>query len=129
MKVMCMQSPVEWTIIAAIYGGSVPQVGDECTVKDTRRCNCGEHDVYEFEEFNLHTGFQTDCFGILPSSTADEINAAEQEAIVPNPQLVESDALSVEEKALKAYYQTYEITGDERRAADVYFQMLNNPMP
>lgn len=58
---------------------------------------------------------------------ADEIQAAEQEAIVPNPMTVESDALSVEEKALKAYYQVYEVTGDERRAADVYFQMLQNP--
>lgn len=129
MKVMCMESPVEWAAIANLYGGSYPQVGDECTVKNTRRCKCGKHDVYDFEEYHFPTGFQTDCFAVLPSSTADEMQAAEQEAIVPNPMVVESDALSVEEKALKAYYQVYEVTGDERRAAEVYWQMIQNPMP
>lgn len=124
MKVMCMESPEAWAILAAFFGGTTPEVLDECTVKATRRCSCGKHDVYDFEEFYLPTGFQTDCFSVLPSSTIDEIEAAEQEAIVPNPLVVESDPLSVEEKALKAYYQVYEVTGDERRAADIYFQML-----
>jgi hypothetical protein len=129
MIVMCMERPEAWVVVAKLFGGTIPQVADECTVKATRRCSCGKHDVYDFEEFYLPTGFQTDCFAILPSSTADEIDGVDHEAIVPNPIVVESDPLSIEEKALKAYYQVYEVTGDERRAADIYFQMLQNPKP
>lgn len=60
---------------------------------------------------------------------ADEIEAAEQEAIVPNPMIVESDALSIEEKALRVYFQVYEITGDEREATTAYWKTIQTPHP
>jgi hypothetical protein len=124
MKVMCVESPLAWLIVAGIYGGKIPEVGDECTVKAQRPCACGNHDVYDFEEFHLPTGFQVDCFAILPEADADDINATEQEAIVPNP-IVESDPLSVEEKAIARYYQVLELTNCEQRAVAAYYEVLN----
>ena len=120
-----MKSPAAWAKIAWLFGGTYPQVLDECTVKETRRCSCGTHDVYFFEEFYLPTGFQPECFAILPEADADEINADEQEAIVPAPMMVESDPLSIEEKALARYYHVYEVTGCEQRAVAAYYETLN----
>lgn len=125
MKVMCVEQLEAWLIVAAFFGGTVPEVGDECTVKAQRLCTCGKHDVYDLEEFWLPTGFQIDCFAVLPDADADTINAAEQEALVPNPLQVESDPLSREEKALQAYHQVYELTGCEHRATHAYFETLN----
>jgi hypothetical protein len=128
MKVMCIEQPEEWAMIAAFFGGSFPDVMDECVVKETRRCTCGTHDVYVLDGYYLPCGFDPTCFAILPEADADEIDAAEQEAIVPNPLMVESDPISIEEKAISAYYQVYEITGCERRAAEAYFQTIQNSM-
>lgn len=124
MKVMCMEQPKYWQNVIAFFGGRVPQVGDKCSVAETRRCVCGKHDLYLLEGYYLVCGFDPKYFAILPEADADEINAAEQEAIVPNP-VVESDSRSVEEKAIATYYQVYELTGSEIMAAQAYWNALN----
>lgn len=129
MKVMCVEQPQAWIVLGYLMRFKVPEVGDECTVLDTRLCSCGAHDVYDLEGFPSPLGFQTDCFAVMPEADADDINAAEHEAIVPNPMMVESEPLSLDEKALQVYMQVYNITGDENRAAAAYYQTLNVPQP
>jgi hypothetical protein len=85
MKVMCIQSPDELKVVAAIFDGNIPEVGDECVVKSTHRCSCGTHDVYDLEGYWLPTLFPTELFAILNESNADELQDVEREAIVPEP--------------------------------------------
>ncbi len=129
MKVMCIEQPDTWIIIAGLTGNKIPDVGDECTVKNTRRCRCGQHDVYDLEEFPSPLGFQTECFAVMPDVDAYDLNAAEQEAIVPNPFLEDPTPHTIEDKAIQAYMQVYRLTGCENRAADVYYEIINKPQP
>lgn len=87
MRVMCVKSSPAHQAVAILLGGSFPEIGDKCTVIETKRCSCGKHDVYYLEEHWLPTGFPTEFFATLPEADADEIEAAEKEAIVPNPNL------------------------------------------
>jgi hypothetical protein len=124
MKVMCVEQPIAWLALGYLMKYKVPQVGDECTVNNTRTCSCGSHDVYDLEEFPSPLGFQTECFAVMPEADADDINEIEQEAIVPAP-VIEVSPLSREEEAFMSYMNVYQITGDENRAAKVYYEVLN----
>lgn len=130
MKVMCF-SYEDFTGGYAV--GDIEeymQIGDEFEV-EAECVGYGKNDFavecYKLKGIN-HQVFDRRNFAILPEADADEINAAEAEAIVPAP-VVESDPLSIEEKALQAYINTYELTGDEHRSAQVYYQTLQNPQP
>ncbi len=59
---------------------------------------------------------------LIPDSY--DIEAAEQEAIVPAP-VFETGPLSIEEEAFLVYMQVYQLTGCENRAAAAYYEMLN----
>jgi hypothetical protein len=124
MRVLCI-AKLEGTIGA---NGPVltPEVLEECQVTgEGYNEEFGkEHTLYQLAGYPQEVGYQAVAFAILPEADADEINAAEAEAIVPAP-VVESDPLSIEESALQAYINTYELTGDEHRAAQVYYEMLN----
>jgi len=87
IKVMCIKSLFGWQIAARWVGGTVPKVGDICTVKSQHTCSCGKHDVYNFEEHHELGGFDARCFAILPGADADEIDGISAEAIVPDPTL------------------------------------------
>jgi hypothetical protein len=124
-----MKQPYYWQILIAMFGGNVPDITDVCIVVETRKCGCGKHDVYELEGYYMASGFDPECFAILPEADADEMNDADREAIVPNPFLQDATPITLEDEALQAYMQVYNLTGCENRAAAAYYQTLNVPMP
>lgn len=87
MHVICIKTYIGWNVAARLVGSNIIQVGDECTVIDTYKCACGKHDKYDLKEFPLLGGFDARCFATMPESDADEMQDAEREAIVPDPQL------------------------------------------
>jgi hypothetical protein len=130
MRVMCV------TLKDFTNGRGIQDIADYMAVGDEFNliCKCVGYGVND-EKFNCYelegindVVFDIRNFAIMPEADADQIEDAEREAIVPSP-VIESDILSIEEKALAAYFQTYELTGCEVRAAEVYYQMLQNPMP
>jgi hypothetical protein len=82
MNVMCVKK-----IILRGHGVGwndvVPVVGDEDVVIDTFLE--GGHTYYSLQRFGLEKGFLTSFFSVLPDGDADEIDAVDKEAIVPNP--------------------------------------------
>jgi hypothetical protein len=93
-----------------------PKVGDEDIV--LYECQTAEGTYYILERFGEDVMFHSKHFSTMPDSTNDEIEAGEQEAIVPNP--------ACEEKAVAAYQSVYAVTGCELRACDAYFETLQN---
>lgn len=126
MQVMCVASPLGWMISARIMGCGFPKVGDILTVQHTYKSPCcnGSHDVYDFEGYDLLGAFDARCFAILPEEDSDDIEAAEQEAIVPNP-IIETEPPHIMDVAIAAYQQVYELTGCEQRATAAYYEVLN----
>lgn len=82
MRVMCVRKiilrgpGVDWNDV-------VPVIGDEDVVID--EFIEGGHAYYSLQRFGMEKGFLTSFFSVLPDGDADEIEAPEKEAIVPNP--------------------------------------------
>lgn len=82
MRVICVDQPLS-------YNGKKcpgPVVGDiDQVVAIGKDADIG--DYYKLARFGERFGYSTWHFAILPDQSADEIEAAEQEAIVPKPEL------------------------------------------
>jgi hypothetical protein len=84
MRVMCVTVPSHWINQARMKNEKHPLVGDIVEVVDEWPCGCGWHEhMYSLKGYVPGTGYSANCFSPLPD--ADEIESAEFEAIIPNP--------------------------------------------
>lgn len=83
-QVMCIKKDTpEHGHMDLVKAADKIQIGSTYTVID-------ENDgYYELEEFPhpLKIWWRKECFAVMPAESADEIEATEQEAIIPKPEL------------------------------------------
>lgn len=104
----------------------VPSIGEECIVTgEGYNPKLSTERLYQLAGYPDNIGYAATGFAILPDTDADEIEAAGQEAIVPNPIIESTPPPPITEVAVAAYHQVYELTGCEQRATAAYFEVLN----